>query len=130
MQALCKHLIIRRGFELQIWVSLGRILKLIPHRLLECSPNNATDVLVTLLFTDVRTLHAPAISGYPSKISAVRSEAKWTGQRVDCKSEIPFLKRPGPLSNAENHGIRGCKEKPGKFSLSSQKGPFFSLPLF
>lgn len=82
-------------------------------------------MLVTLLFTDVRTLHAPAITGYPCKISGVRSAAKWTGQRVDCKSEIPFLKRPGPLSNAENHGIRGCKEKPEKFSLSSQKGPFF-----
>lgn len=45
---------------------------------------------------------------------------------VECKLEIPSLKCPGPLSNAENHGIRGCKEKPGNFSLSSQKGQIFS----
>lgn len=40
---------------------------------------------------------------------------------MDNKLEIPSLKCPGPLSNAENHGTRGCKEKPGNFSLSSQK---------
>lgn len=38
--------------------------------------------------------------------------------------KFPSLKCPGPLSNAENHGTRGCKDKPGNFSLSSQKARF------